>query len=517
MAEEFLEDIYKEAMVIVRLKQIIAWIRIDDVQRAVEDLNALFPQIIHIMNDYQQANIYDAGRICKLLEKISQESLDRTILADLLEAELIPCLERYMKSLGQISVEDDNGLELLSSESGFLALRDTRENVLFHSRLDPMWEAKMLAKTIFDPKKRNYALLGCGLGYLPYQLYLISNGSAVIQVFERDQVIAEYAKTYGVLDWIPRNVLNMTVDEDIISFLNCAEKENTVFYISPKELDRMPNEIKDIMKKICINNITERMMHHDEAINFWRNISCGARNVSELKKSLDMEECKEYIVVAGGPSLDQRIDWLKEQKGKKRIIAVGTVFKKLLEKGIEPDIVTVLDPQKRTLRQFEGVMDRKIPLLISLTAYWEFAEAYQGKKYIVPLDSSLQEVADYAKNRQQKVWKFCGTVTALAMEAAVYFGAKRIYLIGVDLAYPNGYTHALGTMDRRKISNTEELLEVERVGGGKVMSTAVFDLYRRDMEDMIAENTNIHYYNMSQCGARIKGTLEITTDFMKNT
>ncbi len=46
----------------------------------------------------------------------------------------------------------------------------------------------------------------------------------------------------------------------------------------------------------------------------------------------------------------------------------------------------------------------------------------------------------------------------LAIEAAVRFGAERIYLVGVDLAYPKRVSHAEGLMDRTERKNTEDML-----------------------------------------------------------
>ena len=155
--------------------------------------------------------------------------------------------------------------------------------------------------------------------------------------------------------------------------------------------------------------------------------------------------------------MDDNLDFLKENQGKKTVIAVGTVFRKLLECGITPDLVAVLDPQERTYQQMEGLEGEKVPMLVAVTAYWKFAANYQGDKYLVPL------VGVHEEKEKEEPWVIGGTVTHLAIEAAVRFGAKKIYLVGVDLAYPNGLSHAEGTMDRT-VKSTEDMLPVKGVG-----------------------------------------------------
>lgn len=96
-------------------------------------------------------------------------------------------------------------------------------------------------------------------------------------------------------------------------------------------------------------------------------------------------------------------------------------------------------------------------------------------------------------------------MTHLAMEAAIRFGAEKIYLAGVDLAYPQGLSHAEGTMDRA-VMKTEGMISVEGVGGRTVHSDRLFISYRQWIEQRIESTPWITYYNLSHIGARIAGT-----------
>ena len=102
------------------------------------------------------------------------------------------------------------------------------------------------------------------------------------------------------------------------------------------------------------------------------------------------------------------------------------------------------------------------------------------------------------------MWGTGGTVTSLAMEAAIQFGATNVYLVGVDLAYPDGITHASNTMDRG-VKNTARMIPIKSVTGGIVHTEPNFIIYREWIEKRIKETPHIKYYNMSKIGAHIEG------------
>ena len=85
---------------------------------------------------------------------------------------------------------------------------------------------------------------------------------------------------------------------------------------------------------------------------------------------------------------------------------MGTVFRKLLENKIVPDMAAVLDPQERTYKQIEGLEDKKVPMLLAVTAYWKFAANYKGDKYLVPLAGMHEE------QENEEAWVIGRTVTS---------------------------------------------------------------------------------------------------------
>lgn len=56
-------------------------------------------------------------------------------------------------------------------------------------------------------------------------------------------------------------------------------------------------------------------------------------------------EGETAIIVAGGPSMDLQLDWLKANQQRMTIFAVSRIAAKLINHGIKPDIVVTVDPQ----------------------------------------------------------------------------------------------------------------------------------------------------------------------------
>lgn len=511
MAEDFLESIYKEARILCDLRQVAYWIKVKDTHHVVNTCNKLLPELGEICKKYVVIDKNNGLQLLQGIQRMTQIDEDLVLLEEIIERVVIPRLENLIKNYGAIELDNEEAdYRFQTTESGFLTIKDLKHNKYYHSIIDPMFEAKKLAEYIYDPKMSSYAILGCGLGYLIYQLYILSNGSITIDVFEKDARMVEYAQKYGVLDWVPKEKLNICVCEDSYEFLCCADGEDKGYYIFAPELVREPDEMRDVLQEVNIKYNTHKRFEKNRSINFWRNIKSDSKLVTDFDTT---NLSKDYIVIAAGPSLDDSMEFLRNNQGKKTLVAVGTVYKKLIQNNIIPDMVVVLDPQERTCKQIEGLENEKIPLLIGMTAYWGFAASYRGEKYLIPMIDivDIVEASNYAKEQEWEFWSCGGTVTALAIDVALKFGAKQIYLVGVDMAFPDGVTHATGTMDRTT-KDINKLMPIEGVGNKTVYADRVFICYREWIENRIAQTPQVVYYNMSCIGAKIAGTKECVVE-----
>ncbi len=502
MAEEFLEEIYREANLSCRLKKAVEYARIHDEFHMIAICNDIFQPLCEVCKEYLQFDKEKGIALWNAIQTLVKIDNDLVMRGDIIEERILPLLKEKIKCCGgDISVENEEGDYLFeSSASGFLTLKDLKHNKYIHSAADPMWEAQKLAEYIFTPEKKEYCVRGLGLGYLLYQLYGISKGTIHIHVFEKDARMVDYAKRYGVLDWMPEGVYDIILSEKPDSFLQCAAKKDMGYYVFLPEIYREASDARQKLEDKYMQFATPKKLQVESELNYWVN----RRNVGMMVSEFNPESLKkDFIIVAAGPSLDDTLEFLKENRGRKTIICVGTVFRKLLEHGIVPDMVAVLDPMERIYQQIEGLEEEKVPMLVAVTAYWKYAANYQGEKYLVPL------VGVHEEKENEEPWAIGGTVTHLAIEAAIRFGAKKIYLAGVDLSYPNGLSHAKGTMDR-SVKSTENMLPVKGVGDSTVYADSIFIAYRKWIEDRIALTPGITFYNLSHVGAKIAGTKEVS-------
>ena len=506
---DFVAEIYNFAQLIPAVKEVIENCYAEETLKVKANWTSIQELLVEFCKEVTKKDCELGNEMYSMLQTAcshtQKEPANYNLMADDLNS-LIPHMYRAINQFGQVDVSEDD-YRIFSSKSGFFTLEKISSNRVFHSAEDPMWEAYICAKRIYSPKYSTFSFIGCGLGYLPWQLFCLSDSSVDIHIFHNDPVIVQYALDYGVLGWIPEDKLHIHIEEDQFKLLDSYSDPHPewgkIGYRCCNDIFETLNEkAKDILVGFDALNGTETIFKDIVDINLARNI----RNVSETFYSFKPKtDCSECLVVVAGPSLDDNLDLIRENVGKKTIICASTVLKKLLSNGIKPDCVTVLDPQTRTYGHFDGLTDESVPILLSSTANWRFGELYKGKKYIVPGCSSEESIA-YFKARNIASVDIGTTVSSLAIRIALTLGAKQIDLFGLDLSYPGGKSHASGTMDLTTKS-TKGMIEIPCVSGGTVYTTRQFMIYITEIEEMIAKNKQVRFVDYSDIGARFKGVI----------
>ncbi len=426
------------------------------------------------------------------------------LFSSLIEHELI-C--EFYETVKYINDTDDyyGNWHIISSKSGAPTLYHEGDGSFIHSTVNPVFEAKTLAKQLFNPESEAFHIFLSGLGYLPLGIYNLSSGAVDIYVYEYDRHMKELQDKYGVLNKIPKSDFHYIYNENATALfetflLNISDRNpysQVNYYLSPRLLSYMPADISGIAKDFQ-SNITTHFAFRDSClINFYANI----RNVKQFLPQKFIS--KKWIVVAAGPSLDSVLEYIKNKHDTYKIIAASTVYKKLLNYGIHPDYVCVLDSQKRTFGHIEGVSDFNSTLIVSCDAALDFGKSWDGQKYLFPT-GNLPEIIKYLNERNLSIVYTSGTVITLAIEAAIYMGAEYIEFAGLDLAYPFNKSHAEGTMDYKSVS-TDNMLKAESVTGSTVLTTDVFLSYLSQIESIIEAHPDITFKNLSDSGLKIKG------------
>ena len=168
---------------------------------------------------------------------------------------------------------------------------------------------------------------------------------------------------------------------------------------------------------------------------------------------------KTAVVLAGGPSLDELLPWVRQQRRNLLVIAASRISHSLIQAGIQPDISVSVDPQAFNLNVCKDMLEFQDGTLLvnhyhlssNLLASWGGEKVFMGQRY--PWQTPLQP---------QNISSSGGTtITNVALDLAVETGVAQIVLGGVDFCFAQqGHTHASGTVEH-KMGSRPQLCEVQ--------------------------------------------------------
>lgn len=199
------------------------------------------------------------------------------------------------------------------------------------------------------------------------------------------------------------------------------------------------------------------------------------------------------VVVGAGPSLDQALPTLQRFFG--LVIAVDRAAPTLMAHGIAPRFVVTQD---NGIGNLGGFKTRFIPgasLIFHQCADSSYVRSWQGPVYTADLVGGRLGLGhlDWGPH-----------VGHAAVALAHLMLCRPIVLVGVDLAFPAGSTHAGGVNDtvNCKRETTTPGVRGDQVDTDEGFATAVDELAR------FIRSTRAHVVQTSPWGARIPGAEE---------
>ena len=502
MLEDFLSDIYEKAMTIELLKEASFYSNLRQQYVSCDLWNEAMVPLKKILNDLKDKT---PEKYTKLLSNVleTQEYIsDNVRFASLIDDEIVPLLYEYMTDYTGIEV-DDGKWTMSSSNTGFLTIKNNEVGYV-HNPSDPMWESFLYAKSIYNPRIRRYNILGGGLGYPAYQLWRLSEGYAEIYVYEIDDNLEVYADMYGVMSLIGSDKIHYVAGPDkdrvLERFFEDIEDSDifrTVYYWDENSYSGVYSD------NICMirdSELTTRVFGDKFIRNYTLNMTLDHKYAEDLKADFLRDE---WVIVAAGPSLNDNVDFIKESVGKRTICAINASLKWFYLNGVKPDLCTACDPNKTLIPHIESLekFSEDIPLIADCSTNHGYMEMYAGPKYFVVSDSSMQT----EEKRDCALWSYGGTVTSLALEVAFRFGAKKIYLVGADLAYPGKETYAEGVGHENSAFSGHGYTVVS-VEDTIIPTSDVFCEYIHQIEKQIRDNPDVEVVNRSFHGAYLRGT-----------
>ncbi len=178
------------------------------------------------------------------------------------------------------------------------------------------------------------------------------------------------------------------------------------------------------------------------------------------------------VIVGAGPSLSAGIAELCALRDRVRIVAVDAAVEVLERAGIRADLAVSVDPYDANARQCDGLT--AAPPLVYLPSVHPDVPAHWPAPRIAALPD-LDPVAQALDD----VWHIGrvasgGIVGTTATALADFLGASTLVLLGMDLAFSGGRTHADGAFHASSAPERTYLDPVPAIGGDTVWTNASF-------------------------------------------
>lgn len=503
-----MNSIGRIARLISKSEEIADRIYSEDMIHAKTMWNSIADDIIEISN---YVNCFSEEKFLiynQLVNRIASSFSMGSICADYIKYDFIPMLFTLTahETLQEVNFSH---YSLVLSDSGLYCLYDKKNNKYFNSIKDPLTEARVKAEKIFRPEYSSYYIMGTDLGYFPLALWEKSYKSMHITVFDNSLEKISMAKTYGLLGQIDEDCLEVIISEDVselFSYFSSTEGDidDRGYYVSESIIAEADAVTMQAMRSFKDNQLYLYDYLGRYSVNFRLNNDNKSGDFDVFLRALteaDPSLCnKTFAVVAGGPSIKDEVDYLKNGRDSLFIISVNTSVRFLLENDLVPDCIAVMDPTEGILKHLNGLEERleKIPLVFESCAYWKYIKNYTGPKYrVVATDYESTVLKKDTSNK----WNGGTTVSCLAIELAINLGAKSILLIGLDLGYPDDMLYPGIEADKKAyecyiLSNSGEMIG----------SSHTFLSFKKEIEEIIFGNEQIRFTNLSKKGAYIEGT-----------
>lgn len=351
-----------------------------------------------------------------------------------------------------------------SARAGLPTLTITAEGKTFsyHSRYDPLAEARRQVESALQTKHTNVLILGAGLGYLvDIVLEKLARPGSERQVYVVEPDPQVFIRALADRDMQP--VLNdprvewcvgMTPDEfgDRWSMgLDWANFDGLAVIEHPPSLARFHGYFERIKEKVLYlsnrskgNLVTLMHTGNEFHSNSFANLR-AALTLPGIGRMFGRFAGVPAVIVAAGPSLEKNAHLLADIRDRFLIISVDTSFRQLVARNIRPHIVLAADPSYLNSLDFVGVENETgVVLAIEPMTYPDILEHFQGPKMVMTFGGGLHTTIEKFREPTGKVvcW---GSIATTAFDLARSCGCDPIVFVGLDLSFQDGKLYARGS------------------------------------------------------------------------
>ncbi len=296
------------------------------------------------------------------------------------------------------------------------------------------------------------------------------------------------------------------IEEALLKYFSYHSPVNAIFFLALSFHDNK-KEFDKILEKSVVLAMKGWGYYDDEKeglLNVYENLN---HKVKYLYKPKQVNKSSNVIIVGSGPSLDETIDFIKENRNRAVIFSCGTAIHKLYKEGIVPDFQIELERPKSRVEFFKNLPEdyrKKITIIAADVVPYDLLSLYKDA-IVFPREYSMTQ---YLLNPMYYPIGIAPTVTNTALGVAAFLGFENIYLIGVDMGYKTiNKKHASGTIYGEIVEEADfdNYLKIKGNVHDYVYTDDIFFWAKNNLEFLIKSLKDRNFINISR-GAEIKGT-----------
>jgi len=327
--------------------------------------------------------------------------------------------------------------------------RDTFRRIGAHDRYK-----KQFGEGLFT-EKTLHILVGTDSGLLLRHLNATTIPDASRYVFIELPHVIQRLKQDGLLEELQERITCVPIDQlkqtaDLFEFQNYLYTEKILIWKSLAAVDSFLPDYAELywLARDFIDafawQIKVQLGSHIFIARQLENLTENRVSAACLK---NLFVGKTAVLLAGGPSLDDHLPWVKEHRDHLVVLAVSRIARRLKEVDLVPDIFFSVDPQPASFDVSKEMLffgERTLfvnsfHVVPQLLSQWQGPTAFIGNRF--PWQETSTETFLNAPGP---------TVTNAAFSTAMQMGFDQIILAGVDLCFsPEGYSHAKGSYERQ--------------------------------------------------------------------
>ena len=284
--------------------------------------------------------------------------------------------------------------------------------------------------------------------------------------------------------------------------LNCTQ-------LGP-EYDRATRTLDALINQMGVEFSTRRKLQDTMVGNEIGNLPIALTDNS--LSSLRVDQCSMPVAIIGaGPSLERHASTLRHIASKSLLVTGLQTLPALQQLGIDPDICVAIDPGEIMLRPARAAADSdaaaNIALIYSTKINPEVTKTWPGPRIAMWNQGGIGSGL-FAE--QTPLLDSGGNVAVTMLRLFIWAGYKKFILIGQDLAWSGGQTHASGHHSSGAVEfNPRRHVRLRNQLGEELISDRALLAAKGHLESDIRAHPEIEIFNLFGGGVHIEGTQSV--------